>query len=55
MFIYNAGATAGVYVASAGGTAVGGHAVALVGWGVENNVPYWLIQVTREREREKER
>lgn len=34
----------GVYVKSAGAVAVGAHAVSLVGWGVENGVPYWLIQ-----------
>jgi cathepsin B len=25
------------------GSELGGHAVKMVGWGVENNVPYWLI------------
>jgi len=25
------------------GKALGGHAIRLLGWGVENNVPYWLI------------
>jgi len=25
------------------GSALGGHAVKLIGWGVENNVPYWLV------------
>jgi len=25
------------------GSQLGGHAVKLIGWGVENNVPYWLI------------
>ena len=34
----------GVYTPSAGATEVGGHAVSLVGWGVDNGVPYWLCQ-----------
>ena len=25
------------------GSALGGHAVKIIGWGVENNTPYWLI------------
>ena len=25
------------------GSFLGGHAVKIVGWGVENNVPYWLV------------
>jgi cathepsin B len=35
--------SSGVYVVSSQ-TVVGAHAVSLLGWGVENNVPYWLIQ-----------
>jgi hypothetical protein len=34
----------GVYTPSAGATEVGGHAVSLVGWGVDMGVPYWLCQ-----------
>lgn len=33
----------GVYKHKTGGL-LGGHAVLLVGWGVENGTPYWLIQ-----------
>ena len=25
------------------GKAVGGHAIRILGWGVENDIPYWLI------------
>ena len=25
------------------GAALGGHAVKMIGWGVENNTPYWLL------------
>jgi len=25
------------------GSALGGHAVKILGWGVENNTPYWLV------------
>lgn len=32
----------GVYQHTSG-QALGGHAVKIIGWGVENNVPYWLI------------
>jgi C1A family cysteine protease len=32
----------GIYVHQ-GGKLDGGHAVKLVGWGVENKVPYWII------------
>jgi cathepsin B len=34
----------GVYVPSSGATVVGGHAVSLVGWGVDSGVPYWVCQ-----------
>ena len=34
----------GVYTPSAGAAVVGGHAVALVGWGVDGGVPYWICQ-----------
>ncbi len=34
----------GIYVPSATAAQVGGHAVSLVGWGVENGVPYWICQ-----------
>ena len=35
----------GVYTPSAGAVVDGGHAVALIGWGVDTNgVPYWLCQ-----------
>jgi cathepsin B len=36
--------SSGVYVVSAGATFLGGHAVMLVGWGVEGGVPYWIMQ-----------
>jgi len=32
----------GVYKHTSGGE-LGGHAVKFMGWGVENNVPYWLV------------
>jgi len=32
----------GIYT-RASGNVVGGHCVKLIGWGVENNVPYWLF------------
>jgi len=32
----------GVYQHVSGGF-LGGHAVKMLGWGVENNTPYWLI------------
>jgi cathepsin B len=32
----------GIYT-QASGNVVGGHCVKLIGWGVENNVPYWLF------------
>lgn len=25
------------------GKALGGHAIRILGWGIENEVPYWLI------------
>ena len=34
----------GIYTPSATATDVGGHAVSLVGWGVDNGVPYWICQ-----------
>jgi hypothetical protein len=34
----------GVYTPSRRARAVAGHAVALVGWGVDRGVPYWLCQ-----------
>ncbi|XP_050437997.1 cathepsin B-like isoform X7 [Adelges cooleyi] len=33
----------GVYVKSANATYLGGHSVKLIGWGVENETPYWLL------------
>jgi hypothetical protein len=38
------GYSSGIYVPSATATEVGGHAVSLVGWGVENGLPYWICQ-----------
>ena len=38
------GYSGGIYTPSATATDVGGHAVTLVGWGVENSVPYWIVQ-----------
>uniref|UniRef100_A0A1I7WE26 Pept_C1 domain-containing protein n=1 Tax=Heterorhabditis bacteriophora TaxID=37862 RepID=A0A1I7WE26_HETBA len=32
----------GIYVHTAGDV-LGGHAVKIVGWGVENKVPYWIV------------
>jgi len=32
----------GVYIYQSG-PALGGHAVKVIGWGVENNVPYWQV------------
>jgi cathepsin B len=34
----------GVYQHKGSGDIQGGHAVLLVGWGVSNNTPYWIIQ-----------
>ncbi|WKY10595.1 hypothetical protein Q1695_002728 [Nippostrongylus brasiliensis] len=34
--------TGGVYVHTAGAS-VGGHAVKILGWGVDNKTPYWLV------------
>lgn len=25
------------------GKVLGGHAIRILGWGVENNIPYWLV------------
>jgi len=36
--------TSGVYVKSANAVKRGGHAVTLIGWGEEGDVPYWLVQ-----------
>jgi cathepsin B len=36
--------SSGVYSPSASALPVGGHAVVLVGWGVDRGVPYWLCQ-----------
>ena len=38
------GYSSGVYTPSAAASSVGGHAVSLVGWGVDSGVPYWLCQ-----------
>ena len=38
------GYAGGVYSPSAGAVAVGGHIVALIGWGVDGGVHYWLCQ-----------
>lgn len=32
----------GVYVHTTG-KQLGGHAVKMIGWGTENNIPYWII------------
>lgn len=32
----------GVYQHTSGG-ALGGHAIRILGWGVENGTPYWLV------------
>ncbi|MDN4175924.1 C1 family peptidase, partial [Nocardioides sp. SOB77] len=32
----------GVYQATSS-QALGGHAIKILGWGVENNTPYWLV------------
>lgn len=32
----------GVYIHTGGGAALGGHAIKIMGWGVENDIPYWL-------------
>jgi cathepsin B len=34
--------TGGVYSHTGGGFPLGGHAVKILGWGVENGTPYWL-------------
>ncbi|KAA6388923.1 MAG: putative cathepsin B2 cysteine protease [Streblomastix strix] len=33
----------GIYQNKYGGT-LGGHAVVLIGWGMENDIPYWIVQ-----------
>ncbi|XP_050438004.1 cathepsin B-like isoform X2 [Adelges cooleyi] len=33
----------GVYIKSENASFLGGHAVKLIGWGVENETPYWLL------------
>ncbi|XP_050531266.1 cathepsin B-like [Daktulosphaira vitifoliae] len=33
----------GVYIKSENATFIDGHAAKLIGWGVENDVPYWLL------------
>lgn len=32
----------GVYKHTGGGFPMGGHAIKILGWGVENGTPYWL-------------
>jgi len=34
--------TGGIYQ-HLSGSAMGGHAVKIIGWGVENNVDYWIV------------
>ena len=34
----------GIYTPSSAATYLGGHAVSLIGWGVDNGIPYWLCQ-----------
>lgn len=34
---------AGVYIKTENATRLGGHAVKLIGWGVEHGVAYWLM------------
>ena len=36
----------GVYQPSPAAAIVGGHAVSLIGWGTDNGIPYWIIQVS---------
>ena len=38
------GYSRGIYIPSLTATDVGGHAVMLIGWGVDGGVPYWIIQ-----------
>ncbi|KHJ89320.1 papain family cysteine protease, partial [Oesophagostomum dentatum] len=33
----------GIYVPTPGAKEIGKHAIKIIGWGVENNTPYWLI------------
>jgi len=33
----------GVYIRTENATYIGGHAVKLIGWGVEHGVDYWLL------------
>lgn len=33
----------GIYIPDANSKRIGGHSVRIVGWGTENNIPYWLI------------
>ncbi|KAA6361834.1 MAG: putative cathepsin B4 cysteine protease, partial [Streblomastix strix] len=33
----------GVYIHQTG-LSTGSHAVIIIGWGIENNIPYWLVQ-----------
>ena len=36
--------SSGVYTPSAGAIQLSGHDMSLIGWGVDNGVPYWLLQ-----------
>lgn len=38
------GYKSGVYKKSSSATPLGGHAIEIVGWGVEHNEPYWLVR-----------
>jgi cathepsin B len=32
-----------VFIKKTSGSALGGHAIKILGWGVENSTPYWLV------------
>lgn len=33
----------GVYIYDGTSSMVGGHAIRIIGWGVDDNIPYWLV------------
>ena len=46
MYIYNDyyDYKSGIYIHNGGDNYLGFHAISIIGWGVENNIKYWIIQ-----------